>query len=276
MFDNFTSDLTESLKMYYERFVDFLPKLAIAIIVLIAFVMVARWLRRFSNRKLVARMEDDLLADFLSRVIYTVLLIIGISMALSAVNLTGVASGLVAGAGISAFVIGFAFRDIGENLLAGIMMAFNRPFRISDTVLTNGVEGEVLSMSLRSTRIKTFEGRDVFVPNANILKNPFTNFTLDGFYRKTFTTKVPAIIPPEQAISLIESTVDDLDFTLEDKLRRAQAVIKDYQAGTFDVHYWINTFKHDDPTYPLHNNVVIAVEQRIAQEVSRRQSQSQS
>jgi small-conductance mechanosensitive channel len=97
------------------------------------------------------------------------------------VGLTGVVSGLLAGAGISAFIIGFALKDIGENFLAGILLAFKRPFRVGDLVDIGGIRGTVLILNLRDTQIKTPDGKDVFIPNANIIKNPLVNFTIDGF-----------------------------------------------------------------------------------------------
>ena len=62
------------------------------------------------------------------------LVIFGLLLFLGIVGLGKAASGLLAGAGVSAFIIGFAFKDIGENFLAGIIMAFDRPFRIGDVV----------------------------------------------------------------------------------------------------------------------------------------------
>ncbi|HAZ24509.1 MAG TPA: mechanosensitive ion channel protein MscS, partial [Algoriphagus sp.] len=95
-------------------------------------------------------------------------------------------SGLLAGAGITAFVIGFALKDIGENFLAGILLAFKRPFKVGDTVDINGIRGVVLNLNLRDTQIKTPDGKDVFIPNATIIKNPLVNFTIDGFLRYDF------------------------------------------------------------------------------------------
>ena len=88
---------------------------------------------------------------------------------------------------LTAIVIGFAFKDIGENFLAGVMMAFNRPFRIGDTIKSGDVEGKIVELSLRDTHIKTFDGKDVYVPNGQILKNPVYNYTIDGFLRHQFS-----------------------------------------------------------------------------------------
>ena len=88
---------------------------------------------------------------------------------------------MLAGAGISAFIIGFALKDIGENFLAGIILAFKRPFRVGDIVDINGLKGKVLTLNLRDTQIKTGDGKDVFIPNAVIIKNPLSILPSMGF-----------------------------------------------------------------------------------------------
>jgi small-conductance mechanosensitive channel len=60
--------------------------------------------------------------------------LLGFALALNLVGLRAVASGLQAGGGITAVVLGFAFREIGENLLAGFLLAFSRPFKVNDII----------------------------------------------------------------------------------------------------------------------------------------------
>jgi len=84
-------------------------------------------------------------------------------------------------------------------------MAFNRPFRLGDTVKTADVEGVIIEMSLRDTHIKTFDGKDVYVPNGQIIKNPLYNYTIDGFLRGSFTIGVDYNSDIEAARSIILS-----------------------------------------------------------------------
>lgn len=104
-------------------------------------------------------------------------------MFLKVAGLGDAASSLLAVAGVSAFIIGFAFKDIGENFLAEVVRAFNRPFTIGDVIETNVIIGTIKSMTLRVTLVKTFDGKGAYIPNALILKNPLKNYTLDGFLR---------------------------------------------------------------------------------------------
>ena len=69
-------------------------------------------------------------------------------------------------------------------------MAFRRPFRIGDLIEVQGMRGRVKKMSLRETNIKTLDGKDVFIPNSIILKNPLENFTYNQLLRSEFFINV--------------------------------------------------------------------------------------
>jgi small conductance mechanosensitive channel len=185
--DKFFADITQVLENYYESIVSLMPRLAMAILVLIITYFIANSTKKLVARRFSPKMDDPLLAKFLSRVAKVIILSIGILFVLNIIGLGGIAGGLMASAGVGAFVIGFAFRDIGENFLAGIILAFDRPFRIGDTVELDGQKGLVVTLNLRNTQIKTFDGKDIYIPNADVIKNPVVNYTIDGFLRHNFT-----------------------------------------------------------------------------------------
>ena len=143
-----------------------LKTIGLSLAILLAFYFLANVLQKFLRKRLLVRMDDPLLANFLSVVFRLIIILLGFLLVFRIIGLTGLVSGLLAGAGITAFVIGFALKDIGENFLAGILLAFKRPFKVGDTVDINGIRGVVLNLNLRDTQIKTPDGKDVFIPNA--------------------------------------------------------------------------------------------------------------
>ncbi|WP_018617113.1 mechanosensitive ion channel domain-containing protein [Segetibacter koreensis] len=88
------------------------------------------------------------MSGFLEKAIKLVLLIAVFLLALNIAGLSSIAAAIMATAGASALVIGFAFKDIAENFLAGTILAFNRPFHVNDTVQVENVFGKVKSMHL--------------------------------------------------------------------------------------------------------------------------------
>jgi small conductance mechanosensitive channel len=78
---------------------------------------------------------------------------------------------LVAGLGLTGFALGFAFRDVLSNLLAGLLLLFYRPFVRHDRIVVSGFEGVVSGIDLRYTTLQQGDGR-VLIPNAILFTNP--------------------------------------------------------------------------------------------------------
>ena len=81
---------------------------------------------------------------------------------------------LVSVLGIGGVAIGFAFKDIFQNLLAGILILLRRPFRIGDEITTGGFTGTVEAIETRATFIRTYDGRRVIIPNGDVYTKPVT------------------------------------------------------------------------------------------------------
>jgi small conductance mechanosensitive channel len=240
--DNFFTDIRNQVLSYYEFLVELFPKLILALTVLILFWVIAIRARSFARKRLLGSIEDPLLANFIARIIKFAFILIGILGFLQIIGLGKAASSLLAGAGISAFIIGFAFKDIGENFLAGILMAFQRPFRIGDIVETGTTMGKIVGLSFRETHIKTFDGKDVFVPNGMILKNPIINYTIDGFLRQDFVVGLDYEADLHEAMNIILEQLRGVEGILQED-KAPFIFITDLNSNTVDltVYYWFNT-----------------------------------
>ena len=78
---------------------------------------------------------------------------------------------LISGLGVSSVAIGFAFKDILQNWLAGVLILIRQPFEVKDQIEVNGFEGTVERIETRATIIKTYDGQRVVVPNSDIYTN---------------------------------------------------------------------------------------------------------
>lgn len=232
---------------YYDIFVAFLPKAIIASVIFGILFTIANRGQRFFTSSLSKKMDDPLLASFLGRILKIFIVLVAVMIALKILGWGDIAAGLFAGASFSAIVVGFAFKDIGENFLAGIILAFNRPFRVGDTVELGGLTGQVVALNMRTSHIKTFDGKDVYIPNASIVKNPVINYTIDGFLRHQFTIGLDYGSDVNKAIDLIKQTLDDIDGILTEE-KNTNVFVSDLNTSTLDlsVQYWLNTF---DPKY---------------------------
>ena len=127
-------------------------------------------LRRFSDQ----RKRHRNLGIVLGRLMQGVVLLLGLLVALVIVLPNFKPAQLVEVLGIGTIAIGFAFRDILQNFLAGILLLLTEPFRIGDQIQFGGFAGEVEDIQTRATFIRTYDGRRIVIPNANLFTNPVT------------------------------------------------------------------------------------------------------
>ena len=254
---NFLEDLWINIQGYYEEIIDLMPKLTLAILVFLIFYFLAGRAKKLMNRYLLPKMDDPLLARFLARMSRVVIIIIGLLVFLKVVGLGAMAGGLLASAGVGAFIIGFAFKDIGENLLAGVMLAFNRPFSVGDIVELEGVKGKVVMLSLRTVQIKTHDGRDVFIPNGSVIKKPVINFTIDGDLRYEFTVGIDYDSDFRGAIKVILDTLHDVKGIMT-MPRKPTVAISNLGTSTLNLtaYYWIDAFDKSISAVDVKNEAV--------------------
>lgn len=240
---NIIEDIKTNLMTYYDGFITVLPKIGIAFAVCLILLFVLKTLQKRLIKFLTGKADDRLLINFINDVIPIANWIVVVLLFLHIIGLEGITKSILGTAGVSAIVIGFAFKDIGENFLAGVIMAFNRPFRMGDTIKTGDVEGNIVEMSLRDTHLKTFDGKDVYVPNGQILKNPLFNYTIDGFLRKEFTIGVDYNSDIDIVRKIIMDEISKFPGIINDK-KPPSTFIGELTASTINirVQYWIDTF----------------------------------
>ncbi|MFC1845282.1 mechanosensitive ion channel family protein, partial [Thermodesulfobacteriota bacterium] len=154
--------LKELFVKEWQRFLYFTPKIISALFVLIAAV----WFGRRVGKTIVLFLSKSSFSkvhkSFFQNTITWLFSILGLIIALNILGLEKIVVSLLAGGGITAVALGFAFREIGENFLAGFFLAFSRPFSIGDTIQSGDFNGVVKAVELRSTHIRTADGRDIF------------------------------------------------------------------------------------------------------------------
>jgi small conductance mechanosensitive channel len=93
--------------------------------------------------------------------------------------------------GLSSVAIGFAFRDILQNFLAGILLLLSEPFRIGDQIKSGDFAGTVSNIETRATSIVTYDGRRIVVPNSTLFVNPVIVNTANEKRRLEYDVKLP-------------------------------------------------------------------------------------
>lgn len=232
---------------------NYLNLLATILFLVVGFI-VSTFLQRRVKLTLNKKSPNHITANFTSQIVGFVLKSIVIFSTFYLLGLNSFTNKLLAGAGLLTFVVGFALKDIGENFLAGIILAFKSPFRLDDLVEVNGIMGHVKDISIRETLLKTTDGKDVFIPNSIILKNPLFNYTLDGFLRYDFIVGIAYENNPTEAIKLILETINKVEGVLKgDKMPAITISEFSTNAININIMFWIDTFKSTKRS--VHNNI---------------------
>lgn len=174
----------EKLQGWLNTFIAHLPNLALAIICLIAAYFVSKLARKYSIRLLRKTGTKRAIRRFVSRMISITVMILGIVLALSVMDLTRAVSSILAGLGIVGLALGFAFQDTAANFMSGVFITFRHPYSIGDLIETSqGHKGYVRDINLRVTKIRTLDGETIYVPNRFLFQEHFINYTEEGKLR---------------------------------------------------------------------------------------------
>ncbi|MEN7537035.1 mechanosensitive ion channel family protein [Aurantiacibacter flavus] len=168
---NYVKTITDQVEAMWMGFIAILPNLALAFIVLILTWLVAKFAVRIADRIVGHTQVRTDLKKLTATAVKLFIWIVGLLIA-AAVAVPGFTpAGLIAGLGVGALAIGFAFQDIFENFLAGVLIMLRDKMNIGDWVDAEGVSGTVEKITLRETHIRQFSGELTILPNSMIFKN---------------------------------------------------------------------------------------------------------
>ncbi|UYZ59895.1 mechanosensitive ion channel family protein [Hymenobacter latericus] len=266
-------DINRVFVHYWEHLIELLPKAVVAIVLLIIALFLSNRISRLVGGRLHARSHDPLLAEFLTRLTRWALILLGLTVVLQVLGMTGLVGGMVAGAGLTAFVVGFALKDIAENFLAGVVLAFNRPFRIYDTIQIRDnkeLMGRVEALNLRTTLIKTFDGKHIYLPNAMVLREPLINYTRDGHIRQDFqvTVDVGQDPGPERVREMLLVFVRGFKDVERDEPHTPYIILEKTEGpkATFHIYFWTFSEDYRRGTQELKSELMQAIRQQLVQQ----------
>ena len=249
--------ITESLKADWQTFLGFSPRLIYAAVVLLIFFLVARIFSNLLGRIMHRSERLQSQERYVRRLVMWAIRVLGVLVAMSVMGFKGLAASMLATGGVVAIVLGFAFREIGENLLAGIFLNFSRPFEVGDLIKSGGLTGTVRAIDVRSVHIRTADACDVFVPSAQIFREELYNYTRDGLRRPSFCIGVAYHDEPEAVVSLLQNMVRQVDDVLPEP--QALVSIKEFADGwiVYEVFFWVDVTKSARGLVDVTNDVKI-------------------
>jgi small-conductance mechanosensitive channel len=248
--------LVESITELWQGAIKMAPRILIALIVLLIFIWVGRTVGRIIVHLLGKGNFRPTHQSFFRSLTAWIFGIFGVIIGLHVVGLKTLATSLLAGGSMTAIVLGFAFREVGENFLAGFFLAFSRPFQVGDLIQSGEFQGIVRAIELRSTHIRSADGRDIFVPSSQIFKDALVNFTKDGLRRLSFKVGIDYADDSGKARELLAHAVDGIEYVLADPHPRANLSSLEPNYVNLEVAFWVDTFQKGTDLVGVRNEVI--------------------
>ena len=180
--DQVYQDIVTKLSRWADAFGEMLPNVIVALLTMSLFWVGARIAGGASDRALRRLDTHEAARDLVSRIIRIAVLLVGVVVSLGVMNLDKALASILAGAGIVGLALGFAFQDLAGNLISGVGLAVHRkwPFKIGDVVETNDIFGVVEKIHLRTSILRTLDGKMVVIPNKQIYQHKVVNYSVSG------------------------------------------------------------------------------------------------
>lgn len=257
--------ILSALQEDWDSFLTKIPGIALAILIVAVGFFLANKISGFTKKVIKRKTSDPLMSNFLGKTIQIILVSFVVMIALKAAGLQGIASALFTAAGASALILGFAFKDIGENFISGIILSFNRPFNVNDTVKIGDIFGKVKTMEFRYTKLKTFDGKDVYIPNSDVIKKPVFNYTEDGYFRMDFVVGIAYENNAALAEKIILEAVHRSKNILCEMDKEAFSAIEELGVNSVNirVYFWINSMDYRKEALKIKSEIIADVKESL-------------
>ncbi len=240
-----TDQISSKLETWLENSARFIPNIVLALIVLVLFYFISRFIKRLLNRPLTRMIDNKSLYKIVANLIFLVVFSTGLFIALELLNLEKTVTSLLAGAGVLGIALGFAFQELATNFIAGIFIVTTKPYKEGDTIAVGDQEGVVIDVNLRATSVETSVGHEVIVPNRLMLTQVVINQTNRPFRR----VEIKCGVNYQSDLAFVEKiateSVKDLPFL--SKNQKPILYFNDFAESSinFSLYVWIDT-----GTYP--------------------------
>lgn len=210
----------------------------------VAFLVVAWFAGRMAARgmrRLFSHRDHADLGGVLGSIAFGVILIVAFLIAAAIVFPSVQPGNIISALGIGSVAIGFAFKDILQNLLAGILILINRPFRRGDQIKVKEYEGTVEHIESRATAIKTYDGRRVIIPNSDIYTSAVIVNTAFPTRRDFVEVGIGYGDDPERAAALFTEAMATVEGVEGDPRPETLVWALDASAVTLRVRWWVKS-----------------------------------
>lgn len=235
------SKVNEVLRSYLNSLIEAAPSIVIAIVVFLLFLIAANFGRGFAIRMSDRVTDDESLKSLFGTLSRVAIIVVGLFCAAS-ILFPGLQAGHLVGVlGLSSVAVGFAFKDIFQNFLAGVLILAQRPFQFGDQIIVTDFEGTVEDITIRSTLLKTYDGERVIIPNAHIYSSPVQVRTAHDVRRTRFSTGIGYDEDIDRGREVIMEALASCSEILQEPAPQVVVTEHGDSSVNFEVRFWTDS-----------------------------------
>lgn len=212
---DFTPALNES-KRLLEKAKKALPLAGLAVILAVIFLFLGKFLDRGIAKLWTRKIQNPFLLATVTRLTMLPIWILFFFLVLQVAGLSSFAATIIGGTGVLGIVIGFAFKDIAENYISGLILSVRSPFTKGDVIILDKFEGYVQNLSMRGTTILDYNGAMILIPNRVVLQSVIQNISVNPKSRISFFLHIALTDSIPRAQDLIYQALKGIPEVLND------------------------------------------------------------
>ncbi len=242
--DSQLGQVLDSARSMAEAFLQALPRLGAALVVVVVGWGLARLLRAVLLAWLRKRNTASF-AQVMSKLGGALLLALALLIAAAVAFPSVKPVDLLAGLGFFSVAVGFAFQDILENTLSGVLLLFRQPFATGDQIEVQSQFGTVEAITIRETRIRTFDGQLVLIPNRDVYKSVIRVQTHYDQRRVAFMVGIAYENDPGEAANVIVAALSHTEGVSSEPV--PEALVEQLGVSTVDIQarFWTAPSQHE-------------------------------
>lgn len=259
--DQIVKTIVTSLQELLGSAIKALPGIITGLIILMLTRYAAEYARKIADKIGNKALQSKSLQSLLIKTADITAWVVGVVIA-SIIAFPGLSVGdIIATLGLSTVAIGFTFQDIFKNFLAGTLILIQRPFHINDQIIVGDYEGTVEQIDIRTTRLRTYDGERILIPNAQVFASSVRVRTAFAQRRTDLAVAVDynASLPAVQKI--LQTAIAGVEGVLEDKPPEIDIVGFGESSMDFVVRYW--THPRQPQVRQIQTRAIIAVKEAL-------------
>jgi small conductance mechanosensitive channel len=236
--------LSESTQNILDSLVRAVPRLGLALLVLVIGYGFARLLR-WGLGKVLAHRHTPSFATVMSKLAGWLVMFVVVLSAVAIVFPSVKPVDLLAGLGFFSLAVGFAFQDILENVLSGVLLLFRQPFQSGDQIEVQGQAGTVQAITIRETRLKTYDGQLILIPNRDVYKSVIRVQTHFDQRRIAFVAGIAYENDAREACEVVVAALSQVEGVSTEPA--PEALVQGLGVSTVDIEarFWASPRQHD-------------------------------